>query len=101
MTSVEVAVLPERFAIEFSCLPLNGPLSVVPLSVVKGGAAILEDCSGNVKDSGEPDVVAGGAQQHAVQDLPDETLVFLLGSRYCETDRLSDIAWSLFGNTPP
>ena len=61
----------------------------------------MEDCSGNVKDSGEPDVVAGEAQQHAVQDLPDETLAFLFGSRYCETDRLSDIAWSLFGNTPP
>jgi hypothetical protein len=61
----------------------------------------LEDCSGNVKDSGEPDLVAGEAQQHAVQDLPDETLVFLFGSRYWETDRLSDIAWSLFGNTPP
>ena len=25
----------------------------------------------------------------------------LLGSRYCETDRLTQLAWSLFGNTPP
>jgi len=40
------------------------------------------------------------ATQHAVQDLPDEVLVFLLGSRYCETDRLSQLAWSLFGHTP-
>ena len=39
-------------------------------------------------------------QQHPVEDLPDEALVFLLGSRYCETDRLSEIAWSLFGTTP-
>ena len=36
-----------------------------------------------------------------MEDLPEETLVFLLGSRYCETDRLSEIAWSLFGSTPP
>src|ERR1700704_1545694 len=36
------------------------------------------------------------ASQHAVQDLPDECLQFLLGSRYCETDRLSAVAWSLF-----
>jgi transglutaminase-like putative cysteine protease len=36
-----------------------------------------------------------------VEDLPDEVLIFLLGSRYCETDRLSNIAWSLFGHTPP
>ena len=35
-----------------------------------------------------------------VKDLPEETLVFLLGSRYCETDLLSDIAWQLFGQSP-
>ena len=40
------------------------------------------------------------AQQLAVQDLPEETLLFLLGSRYCETDRLSETAWKLFGQTP-
>jgi transglutaminase-like putative cysteine protease len=56
--------------------------------------------SGIVNDTGEQDLVASEAQQHAVEDLPDEALVFLLGSRYCETDRLSDIAWSLFGKTP-
>jgi transglutaminase-like putative cysteine protease len=46
------------------------------------------------------DVILPYAQQHRVQDLPEDTLMFLLGSRYCETDRLSDVAWSLFGNTP-
>jgi len=45
--------------------------------------------TGIVNDSGEPDKVASGAQQHPVEDLPDEALVVLLGSRYCETDRLS------------
>jgi transglutaminase-like putative cysteine protease len=39
-----------------------------------------------VKDTGEPDVVVASAQQHSIQDLPEETLMFLLGSRYCETD---------------
>jgi hypothetical protein len=44
-------------------------------------------CStGVVRDSGETDVVANSAQQHSLQDLPEDTLVFLLGSRYCETD---------------
>ena len=38
--------------------------------------------------------VVPSARQHAVQDLPDEALVFLLGSRYCETDRLSETAWA-------
>jgi transglutaminase-like putative cysteine protease len=53
-----------------------------------------------VNDSGLPDVVVPHAQQVAVQDLPEEALLFLLGSRYCETDRLSEIAWALFGNAP-
>ena len=53
-----------------------------------------------INDSGLPDVVEPYVMQHAVEDLPAETLVFLLGSRYCETDRLSETAWALFGQTP-
>jgi transglutaminase-like putative cysteine protease len=36
------------------------------------------------------------ALQHPVESLPEETLVFLLGSRYCDTDNLSAVAWQLF-----
>ena len=50
-----------------------------------------------VRDIGQPDQVCPSAIQHAVQALPEETLVFLLGSRYCDTDRLSEIAWNQFG----
>jgi len=53
-----------------------------------------------IKDTGEPDVIAVDAPQHTLPDLPDDALVFLLGSRYCETDRLAGVAWSLFGKTP-
>jgi transglutaminase-like putative cysteine protease len=53
-----------------------------------------------VKDSGEPDVVAPFAYQHSIQDLPEEALVFLLGSRYCDTEKFVETAWSLFGRTP-
>jgi transglutaminase-like putative cysteine protease len=53
-----------------------------------------------VRDSGEPDIVAPFAQQHSIQELPEDALVFLLGSRYCDTEKLSDTAWSLFGETP-
>jgi len=56
---------------------------------------------GVVEDSGLPDEVVAGARQDSVQDLPEETLVFLLGSRYCETDLLSQTAWDLFGGTAP
>jgi transglutaminase-like putative cysteine protease len=53
-----------------------------------------------VNDSGAPDVVAPGAQQLVVDALPEETLVYLLGSRYCETDLLSQIAWQRFEHGP-
>ena len=53
-----------------------------------------------VRDIGQPDQVCPSAIQHAVQALPEETLVFLLGSRYCETDRLSEVAWNLFARSP-
>ena len=53
-----------------------------------------------VNDSGIPDAVVPGAKQVPVPDLPEETLLFLLGSRYCETDRLSETAWKLFGQAP-
>ena len=55
---------------------------------------------GVLEDAGEPDAAAPAACQHPVQDLPAEALVFLLGSRYCETDRLSQMAWDLFGSAP-
>jgi transglutaminase-like putative cysteine protease len=52
-------------------------------------------------DTGLPDQPAWDAVQHNIEDLPDEMLTFLLGSRYCETDRLMEAAWQLFGNTAP
>jgi transglutaminase-like putative cysteine protease len=48
-----------------------------------------------------PDLTARDAAQISVEDLPDDTLVYLVASRYCDTDQLADIAWSLFGATPP
>jgi len=54
-----------------------------------------------INDSNRPDEIISGAGQDSVQDLPEDTLVFLLGSRYCETDLLSHTAWQLFGGTPP
>jgi transglutaminase-like putative cysteine protease len=54
-----------------------------------------------VNDTGLPDIVAPGTPQTPVEALPEETLQFLMGSRYCETDLLSPIAWQLFGNTRP
>ncbi len=54
-----------------------------------------------VADSGRPDPVDPGAEEHAVADLPHDALGFLLASRYCQTDRLMQTAWNMFGTTPP
>jgi transglutaminase-like putative cysteine protease len=53
-----------------------------------------------VADSGLPDLVEPNARQHEVAELPHDVLVFLLASRYCETDRLMQDAWARFGKTP-
>ena len=54
-----------------------------------------------IHDSGEPDKIARDGVQHELGDLPYDVIVFLLGSRYCDTDRLSDFAWRQFGMIPP
>src|SRR6476659_9713014 len=51
-----------------------------------------------VRDSGLTDVLNPAAQQVAIEQLPDEMMLYLMPSRYCETDKLTDVAWSLFGN---
>jgi transglutaminase-like putative cysteine protease len=53
-----------------------------------------------LEDSGLPDEVAPHAAQWAVGDLPDDVLTYLLGSRYCDTEKLNNLAWSLFGAVP-
>ena len=54
-----------------------------------------------IRDSGLPDPVIPDARQHPIEELPDEALVYLLASRFCESDRMLDLAWQLFGATPP
>src|SRR5476649_1840402 len=53
-----------------------------------------------VNDTGMPDVIVPQAHQLPVEKLPEETLLYLLGSRYCETDQLSETAWNLFAHAP-
>ena len=68
------------------------------VTIPAGGLTLT--CDFTVADDGQPDVQTPDARQHPVEALPDDILVYLLGSRYCETDRLSDTAWGLFGHIP-
>ena len=54
-----------------------------------------------VRDTGRLDPVVSDARQVPVEELPDEALVFLLASRFCDSDRMLDLAWSLFGEREP
>jgi transglutaminase-like putative cysteine protease len=53
-----------------------------------------------INDHGLPEALPLNAWQHPVPELPDDTLMFLMGSRYCDTQKLMPIAWSLFGGYP-
>ncbi|MES2754214.1 MAG: transglutaminase family protein [Pseudomonadota bacterium] len=69
------------------------------LTVPEGGLTL--SCDFTIRNTEDPDPITPDAVQHPVDELPDDVLVYLLGSRYCETDRLGDVAWSLFGRTTP
>lgn len=64
-----------------------------------GGIALSADFV--IEDSGEKDLVAPEAEQHPVEELPDEVIQFLLASRYCEVSQLIDEAWSIVRDLPP
>ena len=68
------------------------------LTMPAGGITI--SCGFVIEDAFEPDLVVPDARQTALADLPDEVLLYLLASRYCETDRLTEAAWGLFGHLP-
>lgn len=89
ITAPLVPIESYRDSFENWCCRLVGPA---------GHFTLGTDCV--IRDDGKTDPVELEAVQHQVQDLPSETLLFLLGSRYCETDRLSDEAWRLFGKSP-
>lgn len=68
--------------------------------VAPAGALTLWGDS-TIEDSGDLDIQAWDAAECPVAELPDDCLVYLMGSRYCETDRLSQIAWDMFGGIAP
>ena len=69
------------------------------ITVQAGQSTFFNDAI--VADNGQPDVLGWGAIQHKPEDLPNDVLLFLLASRYCEVDgELREIAWALFGQQP-
>ncbi len=79
---------------------LDGFGNVCTRLTIPGGGLTLS-CDFVIEDSGELDEYAPEAQPVPIEELPDDILVYLLASRYCETDRMLDEAWALFGKTEP
>ncbi len=69
---------------------------VTRLVAPSGSTKMWSDCV--VEFDGQRDVQMPSATQHAISDLPDEVLTFLMASRYCDSDNLTKQAWSLFGD---
>ncbi len=67
--------------------------------VTAGPGQIRFSSTFDILDSGRPDEVLPSARQHPIDELPDDALIYLLGSRYCDTQKLSDFAWHTFGNS--
>jgi transglutaminase-like putative cysteine protease len=54
-----------------------------------------------IRDHGKADLVVPDAAQVPVEQLPVEALPFLVASRFCESDRMLDLAWQHFGAYKP
>ncbi|NND20905.1 MAG: transglutaminase family protein, partial [Silicimonas sp.] len=63
-----------------------------------GSTKLWSDCV--VELDGDPDPQAPSAEQHAIAELPNDVLTFLMASRYCDSDNLVKDAWDLFGQSP-
>ena len=66
------------------------------LTVPAGGVTLSADFV--IEDSGLEDARAPDIPPTPVEQLPDDVLIYLLGSRYCETDRLMGVAWGEFAH---
>ncbi|MDZ4820633.1 MAG: transglutaminase family protein [Planctomycetota bacterium] len=90
VTNPAVMITPYRDGFGNWCSRLEAPAGQTKIST-----------SAIVRSSGIPDQFVVNARQHPVWELPADSLVYLLPSRYCETDLLAEIAWSHFSQTPP
>ena len=94
---------PDHILVE-PALPLTGYRDVYGnwcTRMIAPAGAVRIRSEAVIRDSGRREPVVPDARAVPVEHLPDDALLFLLASRYCETDRLMTAAWKLFGNTPP
>jgi transglutaminase-like putative cysteine protease len=69
--------------------------------LVAPAGAMTVSTDGVIRDAGGSDPVDQSAEQHPVEQLPGDVLTYLLPSRFCESDLLSNFAWGRFNHEPP
>jgi transglutaminase-like putative cysteine protease len=93
----------ERLIIENGAVPaqqfIDG-FGNVATRVLAGPGKVRFWADNVIADTGELEPTIEGARLHPIEELPDNAIQFLLASRYCEVDRMSQMAWDLFGKTP-
>jgi transglutaminase-like putative cysteine protease len=90
-----------RFEPDVDARPYTDSFGNVCTRIEAPAGETVISTSFEIYDNGQPDVVMPDAGQHDIRDLPDDVLIYLLGSRYCDTDRLGDFAWATFAHTQP
>lgn len=90
VTNPAVAATPYRDMFGNWCTRIEAPAGRTTIST-----------SAIIRCNGIPEPVVPQAREHALWELPEDALVFLLASRYCETDLLTEIAWKQFGHIQP
>jgi transglutaminase-like putative cysteine protease len=101
---------PSQRVVKHDCLITDPPVPYSPYTDAFGNTCTRLECPPGIirltadaiiEDSGIPEAQCLDAAEHPVRDLPESTLMYLLSSRYCETDLLMQDAWRLFGHLPP
>ena len=69
--------------------------------MVAPAGKVTISANATIRDSGLPDATLDEAHQVPVEFIPDDALVYLLPSRFCESDELLDVSWELFGKAKP
>ena len=84
------------------CLPMREYRDMfgnICTRVTTGPGQVRFSSTFDILNSGRPDEVLASAREHPIDQLPDDALIYLLGSRYCDTQKLSDFAWQTFGSS--
>ena len=80
------------------CAPISIFLAIASRASRSPPALSHSPIASSFTTSGEPDETPPDVRTTPIADLPDDVLLFLVSSRYCDSDKLADFAWSQFGN---